>query len=268
MLARSLILGLSALAFGAPSASAAVADPVVPFYDAADGVQAGQGKRNVYLRFGPEAARLYRTFAGHTVRVGCGRPAVDVNGGGLNMNPNDGRTELAGGGYVSRDMRLPRKRGRVNFPYTGKPYDVCYIATKERRSDDACMSIGGFPGDPRVCARIVVALTETGRTMVDERARTIELSYVSNAVGDLPARFGATPLARLQHVFGSDVVALEGPDAAPPIGKVGFWQDGQTTVVAALLSDGRRRFVRHDGEVYSTNISELTGGSSDPVRLP
>jgi hypothetical protein len=101
--------------------------------------------------------------------------------------------------------------------------------------------------------------------MVEERARTIELSYVSNAVDDRPE---STPLARLQRIFGPDVVALAEPDAAPPPGKVGYWQDGETTVVAVSLSDGRRRFVRHDGDVYSTNVSELTGGSSDAIRLP
>jgi hypothetical protein len=264
MLARSLVLGLSILAFGAPSAPAAVSDPVVPFYDAADGVKAGQGKRNVYLRFGPEAAKLYRRFAGHKVRVGCGRP-VEASDGGLTFNPNDGRPELRGGGYASTNMRLPRERGRVNLPFTGKPYDVCYIATNARRDDDACMPVGGFPGESQPCVRILVALTDTGRAVIDERARTIELRYVSGAVDDLPAR---TPLARLQRVFGPDVVALEGPDAAPPLGKVGYWQDGQTSVVAVLLTDGRRRFVRHEGEVYSTNVSELTGGGSDPIRLP
>jgi hypothetical protein len=266
MFARPLVLGLSVLALGAPCASAAVSDPVVPFYDAADGVQAGQGKRNVYLRFGPGAAKLYRRFAGHTARVGCARRAVDDEGGlsGGSIR-SDGRLESFGPGYTWTKLRLPRKPGRVNLPFTGKPYDVCFIATNERRSDDACMPAGVFPANPQACVRLLVALTDTGRAMVEERARTIELSYVSNAVDDRPE---STPLARLQRIFGPDVVALAEPDAAPPPGKVGYWQDGETTVVAVSLSDGRRRFVRHDGDVYSTNVSELTGGSSDAIRLP
>jgi hypothetical protein len=75
---RAFFLCVVVSAVCAPSASASIADQVVPVYDAADGVTAGQTARGTYLRFGPSAARLYRRFAGRTVTVGCGRPSIDT----------------------------------------------------------------------------------------------------------------------------------------------------------------------------------------------
>ena len=47
---------------------------------------------------------------------------------------------------------------------------------------------------------------------------------------------------------------LDSPDASPPIGNVGIYQAGTSTAAVALLRDGRRLFVRQDGDVYSTNV--------------
>ena len=53
---------------------------------------------------------------------------------------------------------------------------------------------------------------------------------------------------------------LDGPDASPPAGKVGYWEQGTTHIVVVLLKDGRRRFLRHDGDVVSTNEPRLLAG--------
>ena len=61
--------------------------------------------------------------------------------------------------------------------------------------------------------RFVVALTAQGLADIDERSRVLELG----------ALFGAA-LAEAQREFGADVVALDSPDASPPLGKVGIYQ--------------------------------------------
>jgi hypothetical protein len=248
MFMRAFFLSVAVLAVAAPAAGAAIADQVVPVYDAADGVTAGQTAHGTFLRFGPKAAKLYKKFAGHTVGVGCGRPSVDTDEGG-GGGSTDGTSWLHGGGYLSTDRRMPSKRGRVGLQFIGDPYDVCFIATKRRPSDDNCLPVSSFENADDPCVRLIVALTEQGIADIDERSRVIEL-------GEL---FGA-PLADAQHEFGSDVVVLDSPDASPPVGKVGLYQVGVNTAAVALLRDGRRLFVRQDGEVYSTNVRPLSGG--------
>jgi hypothetical protein len=41
-----------------------------------------------------------------------------------------------------------------------------------------------------------------------------------------------------------------------------------TRIVAVTLRDGTRKFVRWDGDVYSTNAAEFAGNSEEPLRLP
>jgi hypothetical protein len=64
------------------------------------------------------------------------------------------------------------------------------------------------------------------------------------------------------------VVALEQSDAAPAPGTTGVYLNGATRVVAVTLRDGTRKFVRWDGDVYSTNAPEFAGTSQESVRLP
>lgn len=271
VLARSLLLTLLALAVAAPAAEADLADQVLPFREAGDGVEAVMGKRTPVLRFGPQAAKLYRGLAGRKASVGCGRQAStgevdeDEASSAIGFNPNTGLTTLDGDGYGGTEMRLPREGTRVVLPFTGAPYDVCFIATPARRSDRFCLEPGFMEAKPQ-CVRVLVALNDAGRARVDLRARTIELDAVSSflrSAGDPAAQ-----LAGITRAFGADVTRLEHPDAAPAAGKVGVWTDGTTRVVAVLLRDGTRKFVRWDGDVYSTNVDELTGGSEDTIRLP
>jgi hypothetical protein len=56
------------------------------------------------------------------------------------------------------------------------------------------------------------------------------------------------------------VVALDSPDASPPPGKLGLFKSEQSSAAVALLRDGTRRFIRQDGEVFSTNVPLLGGG--------
>jgi hypothetical protein len=139
---------------------------------------------------------------------------------------------------------MPRKRGRLNLPF-GSSSDVCFISGKQGRSDTCVDAVDGDSG----CVKLVVALTDQGLVDIDERSRMLELTGL----------FGY-PLADLQKEFGADVVALASPDASPPPGKVGIYSDAQTTVAAALLRDGTRRFMRQDGDLFTTNLPALAGG--------
>ena len=50
------------------------------------------------------------------------------------------------------------------------------------------------------------------------------------------------------------IVALDGPGASPPRGKVGYWTDGVRDVVAAVSAAGRRLFVEAERDVIRTNV--------------
>jgi hypothetical protein len=243
MLMRAFFLSVAVMAVAAPGASATIADHFMPTYDASDGVNVRMGKHSVQATFGPQAGTLYERFAGKLVRVGCGRAGAEQ--GGSSFAPDSGDMELRGSGYLSTDMRFPRKRGRVDLHFVGKPYDVCFAATK-RRSED-CLSVSEFATD--LCVRMVVALTDAGRTMIDERSRLLELDELAFA-----------PFDEARKAFGDDVVALDSPDASPQIGKVGLYNAPDHAATVVVTAAGRRMFVRKDGGVYSTNVSDVFGG--------
>lgn len=228
---RSILLAAIALAVAVPSANAALADKWLPVYDAADGVTVtGKGEER-FVRFAPKAAALYRSLAGRQYTSGCagadGTSGMDVG-------------------------RVPRKRGRVEIAGTDKP-DLCFISARLRGSDPSCIlttTLGVGPGERPWCARVIVALNAAGRAHLDALARAAELIAVFYA--------NRQTLAEQQKAYGPDVVALATPDELPPAGKVGFFDDGRVRVAAALLADGTRRFVRRDGDVFSTNVEQLT----------
>ncbi len=233
------------------------------------------GKRTPVLRFGPRAAKLYRGLAGRKASVGCGRPGIDNSAatadgditawGGGSFDPSTGLHELSGGGYAGTDMRLPRSGARVKLPFTGDPYDVCFIATPVRRTDRECLDPFAMDGTT-ACVRVLVALTDAGRAQVDYRARMIDLGAMVDHVG-----WAKNPAKRLAEVIGTpglDIVALDQPDAVPAPGTTGVYLSGVTRIVSVTLHDGTRKFVRWDGDVYSTNAAEFAGNSEEPLRLP
>lgn len=211
-------------------------------------------------------------LAGRNADVGCGRPTApdldgDPNSGeiGGGFDPSTGLSTQFGPGYISTERRLPRKRNRVTLPFTGDPFDVCFIATPRKRSDEACLE-SGFMQQPEQCVRVLVALTDTGRQLVDERARLIELDIVGSYLGT--AKNPAQRLARLMKEFGPDIVTLEQPDATPLPGTVGVFIGGATRAIVVTRRDSTRQFARWDGDVYSTNVPAFTGSASDLIRLP
>jgi hypothetical protein len=249
-LSRLALLMLATLALAAPNAGAAVADRYVPFYDAADGVTSGVDSHGaLFLRFGPQAADIYRRIGGKWgTRVACDAVLARPNGA----------TPISGG-YSAVDPKLPRKRSRV-YPHTlgqTRPNDVCAIATKRIRPEYPCLPLGG--GESARCVRVIVALSDLGRAYVDARSRAIEIFQVKSYVG--VAQTEEDPIGELRRLVKSDdVVALAAPDAAPPAGKVGVWLSGENYAIGALLQDGRLQFARYLDGVYSTNIFEFIRG--------
>ena len=96
----------------------------------------------------------------------------------------------------------------------------------------------------------------TGRVTLDGRA-----GYWWSERG-LPRKRGtvAIPVGSAADVCFIATAARKSDDLCVPFapGEVGLYQSGQTTVAAALLADGRRRFVRQDGEIFSTNVPALS----------
>ncbi|HEY6887353.1 MAG TPA: hypothetical protein VI300_06220 [Solirubrobacter sp.] len=244
MFMRAFFLSVAVLGLAAPAAGAGVIDKYVPIYDAADGVTVARAGEKVVFRFGPQAAKAYRGLSGKQATIGCGHPTRD-DGSTASFVGSDG-SFTSRAGMTLTDVRLPRKRGRVSVLLPG-PADVCFIAVKDAHSDEC---VPGTQHDER-CVKVVVARTEQGRTDIDERLRALELDA-----------FFDQPLAELQEEFGEGVVALDSPDASPPPGKVGLFKSEQSSAAVALLRDGTRRYMRQDGEVFSTNVPALAGGGT------
>jgi hypothetical protein len=99
---------------------------------------------------------------------------------------------------------------------------------------------------------VVVALTDRGRAYVDALARTLELASL--------------PELGLEGVK-DDLVLLDSPDASPPRFKIGYWEQGTSNVTVVLLWDGRRRFLRRDADVLSTNVPQLVRTSVAELTL-
>jgi hypothetical protein len=255
MLSRSLLAILLTLTF-ASSANAAVADRILPFYDAADGVRVVRSSTGeALIRFDRKAAKIFKTVAGKRAEVGCGTVTPQPLGDG----------PLATTGFMTNPgVKLPKKRGTVRM-WTGG--EICAISTKKVKDDNRC-----FPPDrsSKLCVRVAVAATPSGVAYLDARARSIELALTSLSLElaldpswKVP---GKTTLERMRALLGPDVAELATPDGTPPAGTVGYWTDGgKNFTVATLLADGSRRFVRIQDSVYSTNDVSLQGLSNDDL---
>ncbi|WP_157592183.1 hypothetical protein [Solirubrobacter soli] len=249
MFMRAFLLSMAVLALAAPAASAGPFDKVVPIYDASDGVSVTRSGGKIVFRFGPKAAKLYRGLAGKKAVVACGHPIKDDGSYGGGGDTGGGNYSWHAGMFWT-DVRLPSRRGRVSVRLPN-PSDVCFISVKDPR-DDVCIPA---VGDDDYCMKVVVTRTEQGVIDLDERLRALELDSMFDQ-----------PIAELQEELGDEVVALDSPDATPPPGMVGLFNDEQTTVAATLLRDGRRWYVRRDGDVFSTNVPAIgTSGHLDSL---
>jgi hypothetical protein len=204
-----------------------------------------------YIHFGPKAAKLYKTIAGRRATVGCGT---------VTPKPLDG--PLATTGFGSSTVTLAKHRTRVFLlDSSGGAPELCVIATKRTSKDIQCYPLSA--PDDKLCIRVIVALTDSGRVFIDAKKRAIELTVLPMYQSfDSPENH-----ARLQEFLDLFAVALPDPDAAPPAGKVGYWKQGEDAVYASLLADGTRAFVSMRAGVYSTNLEDLMGPGEDAFSI-
>lgn len=243
VLCRVLAGSLLLLSLSASDAAGALSDRLVPLYDASHGVRAvSPPTGGVVIRFGPKAAGVYRKLAGRRVGVTC----ADAPGGDLGASDGSGTSE----------MRAPRRRGALFFNQIGRQIDVCAVSTRGRRRGPGCLA--PHDADERDCVRVIVALTEAGRAAVDETARAVDLAIAYYLVGAAADGSAFPPSDRVQGgVGGDEFVALDAPDAVPPSGRVGYWSSGTSMALVVVTQAGARRFLRFDGDVFSSNVPKL-----------
>jgi hypothetical protein len=140
-------------------------------------------------------------------------------------------------------VRAPRKRGR--------------IPTFDRSRADLCSVRLPKAGNEVVAA---APITARGRTFLDE----LGIASLMSVVLDIGDHDGTpAPAADVVAQGNRAIVALEGPDASPPHGKVGYWTDGVRVVTAGVSAAGRRLFVEVERDVFRTNL--LGYITSDPL---
>jgi hypothetical protein len=238
---RAFALAALALAFAAPSAGASVEAPDhLPVFGPADGVRVDANRGTI--TFGATADKVYRTLAGRRAYAVCGafteRMSADYIGG-------------------NRVPAIARKRGPVRVSTGGRP-DVCALATARKNLEDSwCRPLRAeLPG---WCARVIVPVTARGRAYLDRLHAAVTLTGADDQITSLPPDWAPTPVELLQGAVEARVVALDDPDGTPPAGKLGLFGDGAAHTLAVRLADGSRLFLRREGDVITTNVTELFG---------
>jgi hypothetical protein len=224
---RRLLLtaALPALLALPQAASAQIAGPH-------EGVTAAHGAHGIVIKFGKRAAKTYRRIAGRRIKLSC--ESVSRNGYGYGYGVDGGSETI---------VKAPRKRGRIRTFDRGRA-DLCTV--RLRRA-----------GDEVVAA---APLTARGRTFLDE----VVTAALVEGVLELADHDGTpAPAADVVAQGHGLVVALDGPDAPPPPGKVGYWTDGVRVVSAAVSAAGRRLFVEIERDVVRTNVLGYITG--DPL---
>lgn len=244
----ALLLALAAAALSSPVAGAAEPLPV----GSAEGVRAAQGRGGLVLRFTPAAAGLYRQIAGKRVEVACTSEGPST-GLGFTVGSEDSTT-----------LRAPRRRAplRVGIAMRGVDYCRLWRAPRPGRR-------GSSPEETARDLIVSIPLTRDGAARLDEQSKArdvISMMVLAEALAERGGgknralRFLTPPalLAALRELGdpGAPVVVLDGPDATPPAGCVGYWSDGDRQVeISAVTALGRRLYVYlGPDEALRTNI--------------
>jgi hypothetical protein len=218
---RLLLLAALPLLLAVPQpASADIAGPD-------QGVTAVRGHDGVVIKFGTRAAKTYRRIAGRRIKVSCESVSAIRTGG----------YEIEGG--MEMDMKAPRKRRNIRTLDRSR-IDVCTVRLRK--------------GDEVVAAAPVTA---RGRTYLDEFSTASLLEGVLELADDDGTPAPAADVVAKGRGF---IVALDGPDAAAPHGKAGYWTDGTRVVVAGLSAAGRRLFIELERDVIRTNVIGYIAG--------
>ena len=129
--------------------------------------------------------------------------------------------------------------------------DVCVLSTRARPGTTVCLEDEDSSGH---CVRLVVALTDAGRTHLTEIIATWDLLTI---LGGLTEDGGGTDFGPLQEALGERLVALPDASASPPPGAIGYWDAAPDFALVVLTATGERRFISRIGDVTSTNAVGL-----------
>jgi hypothetical protein len=109
---------------------------------------------------------------------------------------------------------------------------------------------------------VEVPLTPRGRRYFAERAAARDIAWLARARIFHSIRYARGPLSTTEVVrrLGNHTVALDTPEATPPIGKLGIWLGDQNRIVLVeRATSGRRLYLEiRRGINYRTNLVGLT----------
>jgi hypothetical protein len=143
----------------------------------------------------------------------------------------------------------------------------------DARAPQAVSPIGLLAGAWDICALgptgsapvVAVALTERGRTSLEETQVSEALSAVARYAGDVAALGGPYPSPDAVKSRFQTITALDSAAGTPADRSVGFWSDGaQRMAVVAVARTGRRLYAEVDGATLRTNLLSV----SDLLRQP
>lgn len=200
-------------------------DPLTP----ADGVHARAHGRRLAVRFTGRSAKTLRALAGRKVMVLCrSRPPASPFPLGL-----------ATGDFHRAWARVPRRGGIVRFTLAAAVSGTCVLADDGTRVAEVPVDAAGV--------RWLQDLQALGLLVTDDEH------------GDRFAPSGATaywPTATIVAHGRKALVAMAGPEAPVPVGRVGVWSDGGHRAVEATVSaSGHRAFLADEGDgMVRTNV--------------
>jgi hypothetical protein len=139
------------------------------------------------------------------------------------------------------DGRVPARGRKVPTHDARDDVDVCWFAAAPKGTGTEIE---------------MVPVTERGAIYIDEdaTARGLRLpGFTDPGAADGPP----ASIAAVVELWEGTVVAMAGPDASPPQGKVGYWTDGTRAVAAAVTKRGRRLYLDRTGSDVRTNAFAL-----------
>ncbi len=242
MFLRSLPLTIVAILIAATASTAGAEAPDRTEFGPAQGVQARASGTAVDIRFTGASAAFGQAYAGEQVTVVCAlHPAGD-----LLLLSDDGDAQL---GQRSTEARVAADGSALHAALRGAPGDACEIFGERYLK---------LPGTELARA----ALTPAGANWIDEQVLATRMMDLAHAAAPGAAYRSAEDVVKLGS---GEIVALDGPAATPPPGKIGYWSHGRAASFAAVSAAGRRLAVQDlGGGMLRTDIFEAVASWTPP----
>jgi hypothetical protein len=198
----------------------------------ADGLHLSHAGRRVTVRFAGRSAKAYKKIAHRKVRLSCVVPAPERV-----FTPNLTVATLPRS--ATAVVRVSRHGGAVTATLSRAPGSVCEIW-----DDGAQVAVAGLDTTGRRWLQDAQAL-ELISTADDDRLRPVA-----------PGGRAYRPATQIAAQDPKRYVALSGPAATSPAGRVGVWSDGaQRYELVATSASGRRFFLEDQaGGVLRSNV--------------